>query len=441
MSIAARTPAGDTSEQNRSWMSRVPHWELWSVPRRAVVLILTVDVLVAVAVAFALAHVRPTSADLARTGLLIILCVGYAEAAGRIERIRQYLGGGVATNARANSTSVWTFSAALVLPAGYAAAVVAAIYTHIAVVGYQQRTLRPYRVIYDWAAVTAGVLAVEAARNGLGAAGLHGGLAAAAGATAALILYSLASLAIVLVGVYLYIGATSWREVLPRWGDVGFETATLVLGLAAADLLLQLPWATPLLLALVAVLHRSTMIAELAAAARTDGKTGLLTATAWQQTAQQQLSQAGRNHHAASVLVLDLDRFKAVNDTYGHLVGDTALRAVAQCLKDELRDYDAVGRFGGEEFVALLPEVDSVAAQQVADRVRQTIRAIRIDDRPELRVSASIGIAVYPVHGTDLQALLTAADAALLTAKAAGRDRTELNRTHRILDDVQDVLG
>jgi len=152
------------------------------------------------------------------------------------------LGGGVATNTRANPTSVWTFAAALVLPAGYAAAVVAVIYTHIAVVGYRQRTLRPYRVIYDWAAVTVGVLVVEAARNGLGAAGLHGGLAAAAGAIAALGLYSLVSLLIVLVGVYLYIGATSWRDVLPRWGDIGFEAATLVLGLVAADLLLRLPW-------------------------------------------------------------------------------------------------------------------------------------------------------------------------------------------------------
>ena len=142
MSIAARTSVGDTPGKTRSWTSRVAHWELWSVPRRAVAFVLTLDVLVAAGVAVALTRIRPTSTDLIRTALLIILCIGYAEAAARVERMRLYLTGGVATNARSNPTSVWTFAAALVLPAGYAVLVVAAIYTHRGI-GESTRDRRP----------------------------------------------------------------------------------------------------------------------------------------------------------------------------------------------------------------------------------------------------------------------------------------------------------
>ncbi len=117
---------------------------------------------------------------------------------------------------------------------------------------------------------------------------------------------------------------------------------------------------------------------------------------------------------------------KQINDTHGHLAGDEALRAVGEVLADELRGYDAVGRFGGEEFVALLPEVDVDDAPRVAERVRRRIESLRVvdggADARQAPLSASVGVAVYPQHGTELDALIRSADQALYAAKDAGRN-------------------
>jgi diguanylate cyclase (GGDEF)-like protein len=120
-----------------------------------------------------------------------------------------------------------------------------------------------------------------------------------------------------------------------------------------------------------------------------------------------------------------MDHFKQINDTHGHLAGDDALRAVGEALADELRGYDAVGRFGGEEFVALLPEVGVDDAPGVAERVRRRIESLRVVDGADARhvpLSASVGVAVYPRHGTELDALIRSADQALYAAKDAGRN-------------------
>ena len=104
----------------------------------------------------------------------------------------------------------------------------------------------------------------------------------------------------------------------------------------------------------VLVLHRAVLVHQLAEAARTDLKTGLLNAAAWHTQAERALSRNRRDDSPRGVLVLDLDHFKRVNDTYGHLAGDNVLVAVADALRGEVRDRDLVGRFGGEEFVVLL---------------------------------------------------------------------------------------
>jgi diguanylate cyclase (GGDEF)-like protein len=121
-----------------------------------------------------------------------------------------------------------------------------------------------------------------------------------------------------------------------------------------------------------------------------------------------------------------MDHFKQINDTHGHLAGDDALRAVGEALADELRGYDAVGRFGGEEFVALLPEVGVDDAPGVAERVRRRIESLRVADggadARQVPLSASVGVAVYPGHGTELDSLIRSADRALYAAKDAGRN-------------------
>jgi diguanylate cyclase (GGDEF)-like protein len=183
---------------------------------------------------------------------------------------------------------------------------------------------------------------------------------------------------------------------------------------------------TLLLLALppVVLLQRSLMHQQLQAAARTDAKTGLLNATAWQREADTELSRAQRTHDPLALLLIDIDYFKRVNDTHGHLMGDQVLIAVATTLCGQLRDYDVVGRFGGEEFVVLLPGTDIVEACRVAERLRGRVRRLAVPaEDSTVGVTISVGVSLFRLHGADLIELLAAADLALYRAKQSGRDR------------------
>jgi diguanylate cyclase (GGDEF)-like protein len=126
---------------------------------------------------------------------------------------------------------------------------------------------------------------------------------------------------------------------------------------------------------------------------------------------------------------MDLDHFKRVNDTVGHLAGDAVLRAIADALKRELRGYDAVARFGGEEFVVFLDDVGIQEAYQVAERTLSRIRGLTVNGPgagEKISLTASIGMAAYPQHGQTLTELMEQADSALYVAKRAGRDRVGL---------------
>ena len=180
------------------------------------------------------------------------------------------------------------------------------------------------------------------------------------------------------------------------------------------------------------VLHRTRLVRQLEEDASTDGKTGLLTAAAWQEKAGRAVLRSEGGDQAASVLVLDLDHFKLVNDRFGHLVGDQVLAAVAASLRDEVRDEDLVGRFGGEEFVVLLQGADGddprSGARAVAERIRERIAALRVavagpqETAIVEGLTVSIGGATTSRDGTDLATLLEIADAAMYEAKRAGRN-------------------
>ncbi|BCJ26200.1 GGDEF domain-containing protein [Actinocatenispora sera] len=146
-----------------------------------------------------------------------------------------------------------------------------------------------------------------------------------------------------------------------------------------------------------------------------------------------EVERATRFDRRLSVLAMDLDRFKEVNDTYGHSAGDAVLVAFAQRIRTEIREIDLACRQGGEEFVVLLPETDRGGAAHLAERICATVRDLRVpiaapDGREpwEIQVSVSIGVAVYPDHGRTGQDVLDAADDALYAAKAAGRDTWRL---------------
>jgi diguanylate cyclase (GGDEF)-like protein len=165
---------------------------------------------------------------------------------------------------------------------------------------------------------------------------------------------------------------------------------------------------------------RNLALAEFRAS--NDSLTGLPNKRAAEDTLKRMVAQANRSTVPLSVIMLDLDFFKQINDQYGHSKGDEVLAAVGTCLQSAMRTADFAGRFGGEEFLVLLPDTAQASAVVVAEKIRQAISSIVVPDL-ERGLTASLGVAVLPDHAGHPAGLLRAADHALYTAKAAGRDR------------------
>jgi diguanylate cyclase (GGDEF)-like protein len=156
-------------------------------------------------------------------------------------------------------------------------------------------------------------------------------------------------------------------------------------------------------------------------AATIDALTAVATRHHFWELAEKLLASASRHGRPLAAIMLDVDHFKAVNDTYGHAVGDAVLREVAARVQATVREADIVGRYGGEEFALLLPESHDVTA--LAERLRATMAATPIVAHgQDITVTISAGIS-YLEPGDDLDSLLGRADAALYRSKAAGRDR------------------
>jgi diguanylate cyclase (GGDEF)-like protein len=213
----------------------------------------------------------------------------------------------------------------------------------------------------------------------------------------------------------------------PLYNDLA-ETAagTLLAVLLAATgtwllLILTLP--------LVTLLHRSLRHAQLSDAARVDAKTGLLNAATWHQEARTELNRAARERTPSSLAILDIDHFKQVNDTYGHVAGDSILVALASIVRRHLRDYDIVGRFGGEEFTILFPRTGTADAVGIAERLREAVCVMAFPAglaAGTAKVTVSIGLATAEAPDTDLDELILTADAALYRAKDRGRNQVAL---------------
>lgn len=164
--------------------------------------------------------------------------------------------------------------------------------------------------------------------------------------------------------------------------------------------------------------------AKLEQLATTDELTQLLNRRAIFSFGRNELQRARRLDHALSVLVIDADRFKSINDRYGHAVGDSVLEAAARALHSSLREVDGIGRIGGEEFCALLLQTKRAAAAVIAERIRKNIGRVEIPtETGPLTVSVSIGVAELAPGDESFEDLVARADAALYQAKHAGRDR------------------
>jgi diguanylate cyclase (GGDEF)-like protein len=206
------------------------------------------------------------------------------------------------------------------------------------------------------------------------------------------------------------------------------DAAELSVGIMVAYAVTGSPLMALVALPLVSLMYRSFRHAQLVDASRIDGKTGLLNATTWQREARLETARAMRARAPLAVAIADIDHFKIVNDTFGHLAGDLVLSAVARALTGFLRAGDLVGRFGGEEFVILLPGTSPGEARQITERLCARIAQITTPASASpgstpLRVTISIGVAVLESSRRDLDDLIAAADHALYEAKNGGRNR------------------
>jgi diguanylate cyclase (GGDEF)-like protein len=161
--------------------------------------------------------------------------------------------------------------------------------------------------------------------------------------------------------------------------------------------------------------------------AQHDQLTGLPNRTLLTDRLCQAIRQARRNRSRLAIIFIDLDKFKPVNDTLGHAIGDLLLKAVAERLLGCLRDSDSVARQGGDEFVVLLPVVEDMAAVlQVAEKIRMSLRQTFVLSAHVISIGASSGVAIFPDHGADESQLMQCADDSMYQAKAAGGDRVAL---------------
>jgi diguanylate cyclase (GGDEF)-like protein len=180
-------------------------------------------------------------------------------------------------------------------------------------------------------------------------------------------------------------------------------------------------------------IENATNRARLLRAGITDFLTGWHNRRYLQQRLKEELARAQRRSGSIACLMIDLDRFKAINDSYGHLAGDRALKEVAQRVEEQIRTMDTAARFGGDELAILLPDANAADAAKLGERIRRTIEATPFPVTPEVTrpLTVSVGVAsVEPGRGEcDLKAvadrLLADADAALYRAKALGRNRVQ----------------
>ncbi|MGW3962648.1 diguanylate cyclase domain-containing protein [Amycolatopsis sp. NPDC005003] len=399
-------------------------WKLWSLPGRVLVLVLGVD-LAAIGVLVLAARAAPAPEQWVTAGWLAAAALPHLHASHLIERRRRDRAG----TPYVDLCSVWIFAGVIVLPLVLELVLVAVIYAHRwALVNRFDPVRPPHRTVFTAATLA---LAAAAAAAVLHATGVHEHLAAGARPGWADLVAVVAAAAVQwavntgLVGTVIAWTVTVEhpRRLIGSASDNLLEVSQLALGVFVALALLWWPPAALLMIIPTFALHQCVQLDQFKLAARTDQRTGLLNAIAWHEQAEHTLE---RTRGRIGVLMIDLDWFKRINDTHGHPVGDDVLAEVATVLTRAVRRGDTVGRYGGEEFAVLLPDVDEAEVRAIAERIRLRIRALRITapTGEPVTLSATIGAALHPAEpGAGLDEMIRAADDALYAGKKAGRDR------------------
>ncbi|WIY00153.1 GGDEF domain-containing protein [Amycolatopsis mongoliensis] len=378
----------------------------------------------AVVLPFAVPSTAPTAREWPFCAILLGTAVVQTELSAKAERMQRFLAG----NPHVSVSSVWFFAATLSTPPALASVLTVLIHGHLWLRMASVPGARLYRLTCS---VATCVVTIFAARGAADLAGLGTGAPGEAATVAAGLTFFLVNTLLVMIGCKLHEPA---RPLLSPAGSVPenvLDAATLCLGAAAAVLPAARPWLVPLLVLPLVLLRRGELGRRLELQAGRDPKTGVLTIAEWRARAEAELGRAARIGGDCGILMLDLDHFKRVNDTHGHLAGDDVLRAVAGAVQGEARIYDSVGRCGGEEFVVLLPGLGRVHSVAVAERIRDTVAGLTVvaaDGTKIAGLSVSIGVAVHPAADRGVDEVLGAADKAVYEAKNSGRDRVCVSR-------------
>ncbi len=375
----------------------------------------------------ALTDAPPSQMDWRRFAVLVGAGAIHLWLSRRTEETRRDSG----TGPHMDTSVVWILPAMVLLPAWMA--VLSMLLLRVQLYPVARRPL--YRYTFG----TAGILLAALASfwvvrlAGLDVTDTFGtreaGILALAGAA-----YFLVNAAAIGGVIFLSTPEPTWTLIAGGRRDNAMAALTVCLG-ALAALAIAHAWLAPLFVIplLCALDWGALQIENLRGDARTDHKTQLLNSRGWHEQAGREIARARRQRTTLSVAVLDLDYFKHVNDTWGHPAGDAVLRAVGAVLRETTRQGDVVGRFGGEEFVLLLPDTDAEQAAMVAERVRLGVADMIVaatDKRGQPVLIAerttSIGVAAGPGSTAELDTLLRRADAAVYEAKHAGRNRVRM---------------
>jgi diguanylate cyclase (GGDEF)-like protein len=404
----------------------VAAWPFWELPRWLQMLVAGVIAAYCAAIGGAAAVTHLQAGDLELFAILVGCGAVTVEVTRRVGEP-----GGVIRDMYA----IWDLPAAVLLPPLYAllVPVLRMILTQVRI-----RRIQPHRRAYTAAAVglayAAASLTFHAAVPALGGTGTGTGLRALEWtllAAACGVLRLAVNDTLILTAVKGSAPETRLRpEILggeALYNDVAELSLGVLTAFAAAHSELVVLYSLPLVISL----QRSLRHSQLVSASRIDSKTGLLNDPTWRREAAAEVARAVRTRTSVAVAMVDIDHFKRVNDTYGHLAGDAVLTAIAAATKALLREYDIVGRVGGEEFAVLLPNTSIREARDVTERLREKIPRIVIPSGGPVTsvpsgVTVSIGVAAAGRPRGDLGRFLALADEALYAAKAAGRNRVHV---------------
>lgn len=432
-SVAGSGRQGNPQPPPRAWQVR--RWTLWTTPAKAVGYAIAVELAaVLLCVVAVVTAAVPQAEDVVRFAVLAVALVVHVVVVRRGEERRRDR----AVGPIFDLTSVWTFAAVVILPASLALLLIVGMRLAM----YPIRRRPWWRYVFGTAVLLASAAAAAMFMRMFTALPLT---SAAALSVQAGLVATVAGAAIVYwvvqaAGHAGILTLTLGQRLRDQWGSRGdnvAEAATLAVGgLLGVAMVFGVFYPLLVLIVLCPInlmlADHQADAAQLREHARTDARTGLLNSRGLREQGPRVLERCHTAGSPAAMLIIDLDLFKSINDTWGHPAGDAVLAATGQALRESVRPGDIAARDGGEEFVVLLPDTSMTAALGVANRIRMDIATLRVptsdkDGNPIVVAgrTASIGVAALPGNGTEFDELRRAADTALYSAKTLGRNRAQ----------------